>query len=105
MYRCISTAVDELEQELIDDSRKEILTYEKKSNDVRLTYLFDRIWFTEICREMKTMTAEKMQELLNQSSKWNHQVKQLLPMISRVIKRREINPPQVCPLSRMKHQT
>lgn len=91
MYRCISTAVDELEQELSDDNRKEILTYEKQSNDIRLTYLFDRIWYTDICRQIKQITNEKLQEFLNQKSKWNDQVKQLLANVSRVIKRKEIN--------------
>ena len=99
MYRCISTAIDELEQELIDDTRKEILTYEKQSNDSRLTYLFDRIWYNDICGQIKQIVNEKLQEFVNQKSKWNEQVKQLLSNISRVIKKKELNPSEVCLIS------
>lgn len=95
LYRCISTAVDELEQESIDDTRKEILIYEKQSNEKRLNYLFDRIWYGDICEQIKQISNEKLQEFVNQKSKWNDHVKQLLSNISRVIKKKELNPSEV----------
>jgi hypothetical protein len=88
-------AVDELEQELIDDTRKELLTYEKQSNDKHLTYLFDRIWYTEICNQIKQISNEKIQEFLTNKSKWDDRVKQILSIISRILKKKEINPSEV----------
>ena len=88
-------AVDELEQELIDDTKKELLTYEKQSNDKHLTYLFDRIWYKEICNQIKQIPNEKLQEFIANKSKWNDQVKQILSLISRIIKKKEINPSEV----------
>ena len=95
MYRFVSLAVDELEQELINDSRKELLTYEKQSNEMRLNYLFDRIWYMDICEQLKQFSTEKIQEFVNNKSKWNDQVKQMLSTISRIIKKKEINPSEV----------
>jgi hypothetical protein len=88
-------AVDELEQELIDDTRKEFLTYEKQSNDMRLTYLFDRIWYMDICNQIKHISHEKIQEFIADKSKWDARIKQILSTISRIIKRKEINPSEV----------
>jgi len=95
MYRCIYMAVDELEQELIHDIKKEYLTYEKQSNDMRLNYLFDRIWYMDICNRIKQFSNDKIQEFINNKSKWNDQIKEILSVISRIIKRKEINPSDV----------
>jgi site-specific DNA-adenine methylase len=91
MYRCIYTAVEELEQELIDDTTKRLLDYEKQSDDMRLKYLFDRIWYTDLCNKMKQISLE----FLTDKSKWNDQTKEILSNISRIIKRKEINPSDV----------
>ncbi|CAF4551796.1 unnamed protein product [Rotaria sp. Silwood1] len=92
MYRCIYTAVDELEQELIDDTTKKFLTYEKKSDDMRLNYLFDRTWYMDVCNKVKQLSSEKIQEFINNKSKWNEQIKQILSIISRLVKQKELNP-------------
>jgi hypothetical protein len=95
MYRCIYMAVDELEQELINDTRKEFLNYEKQSDDMRLNHLFDRIWYMDICNRIKQLSKDKIQEFMNNKSKWNDQIKQILSIISRIIKKKEINPSEV----------
>jgi len=95
MYRCIYMAVDELEQELTNDKRKEYLTYEKQSNDMRLNYLFDRIWYMDTCNRIKQIPNNKIQEFINNKSKWNDQIKQILSTISRIVKRKELNPSDV----------
>jgi K+-sensing histidine kinase KdpD len=95
MYRCIYMAVDELEQELTNDKRKEYLTYEKQSNDMRLNYLFDRIWYMDTCNRIKQIPNDKIQEFINNKSKWNDQIKQILSTISRIVKRKELNPSDV----------
>ncbi|CAF2479079.1 unnamed protein product [Rotaria sp. Silwood2] len=92
MYRCIYMAVDELEQELIDDTTKRFLTYEKQSDEMRLNYLFDRIWYMDTCNKIKQLSSEKIQEFINNKSKWNDQIKQILSLISRVVKQKELNP-------------
>jgi hypothetical protein len=88
-------AVDELEQELTNDKRKEYLTYEKQSNDMRLNYLFDRIWYMDTCNRIKQIPNDKIQEFINNKSKWNDQIKQILSTISRIVKRKELNPSDV----------
>jgi len=88
-------AVDELEQELINDTRKEFLNYEKQSDDMRLNHLFDRIWYMDICNRIKQLSKDKIQEFMNNKSKWNDQIKQILSIISRIIKKKEINPSEV----------
>ncbi len=95
MYRCVYMAVEELEQELIDDTRKEYLSYEKQSNDMRLKYLFDRIWYTDICNRIQQLSKDKIQEFIQNKSKWNDQIKQILSTISRIIKKKELNPSDV----------
>lgn len=97
MYRCISIAIEEFEQELIDDTKKEYLSYEKQSNDMRLNYLFDRIWYGDICEKIKQIPNEKLQEFINNKSKWNEQTKQILATISRIIKKKELNSSDVIP--------
>ncbi|CAF2853599.1 unnamed protein product [Rotaria sp. Silwood2] len=92
MYRCIYMAVDELEQELIDDTTKRFLTYEKQSDEMRLNYLFDRIWYMDTCNKIKQLSSEKIQEFINNKSKWNDQIKQILSLISRLVKQKELNP-------------
>jgi hypothetical protein len=88
-------AVDELEQELIHDTKKNYLTYEKQSNDMRLKYLFDRIWYMDICNRIKQYSNDKIQEFINNKSKWNDQIKEILSVISRIIKKKELNPSDV----------
>jgi hypothetical protein len=95
MYRCIYMAVEEFEQELIDDTKKEELTYEKQSNNRRLNYLFDRIWYKNICQQIGQIPQEKIQELIANKSNWNEQVKQLLSTISRIVQKKELNPSDV----------
>lgn len=95
MYRCISLAVEEFEQEFINDTKKEYLSYEKQSNDKRLNYIFDRIWYIDICQRIKQIPNEKLQEFITNKSQWNDQTKQILSTISRIIKKKEINPSDV----------
>ncbi|CAF3746132.1 unnamed protein product [Rotaria sordida] len=92
MYRCIYMAVDELEQELIDDTTKQFLTYEKQSDEMRLNYLFDRIWYMDICNKIKQLSSDTIHEFINNKSKWNDQIKQILSIISRLVKHKELNP-------------
>jgi hypothetical protein len=91
MYRCIYMAVDELEQELIDDTIKRHLAYEKQSDETRFNYLFDRIWYVDTCNKLKQLSTEKIQEFINNKSKWNEQIKQSLGTISRLVKKKELN--------------
>ena len=95
MYRCLSESVDELEQELIDDSKNEYFDYEKQSTNQRLNYLFDRIWYRNLCKQIQTYSTENLQEFVANKSKWNEQTKQLLGLISRIVKKRELNPSDV----------
>ncbi len=88
MYRCIYTAVEELEQELIDDTTKKILNYEKQSDDMRFQYLFDRIWFMDVCNKIKQISTE----FTNNKSTWNEQI---LSIISKIVKKKELNPSDV----------
>lgn len=95
LYRCLSMSVDELEQELIDDTRKEYFAYEKQSNNQRLNYIFDRIWYMNTCEQIRDYSSEKFQEFISNKSKWNEQAKQLCNTISRLLKKREVNPSDV----------
>ncbi|CAM4762867.1 unnamed protein product [Rotaria magnacalcarata] len=92
MYTCISKSVDELEQELIHDTIKRVLNYEQNSDRKRLTYLFDRTWYTDICDTIKQLSSEKIQEFIDDKTKWNDETKQILSLISRIVKQKELNP-------------
>ncbi|CAF0960589.1 unnamed protein product [Adineta steineri] len=92
MYHYIYKAADVLEQELFEDKTKQLLTYENQSEEMRLNYLFDRIWYKDICNKIKELTKEKIQEFVDNKSKWNTQIKDILSSISHIVKEHEINP-------------
>lgn len=91
MFRYIYLAVDELEQELIDDSKKQVLNYEQQSNDMRLNYLFDRIWYMDTCDRLKQLSADKIQDFTSSKSKWNEPTRQILSIISRVAAQKDMD--------------
>lgn len=95
MYNCIYMAVDELEQELIDDTIKQVLEYEKESDIKHFDHLFDRIWYMDTCRVLKQLPTEKFNEFFNNKSKWNDETKQILSVIGRIVKKKELNPSEV----------
>jgi hypothetical protein len=95
MYDCIHKAVYVLEQELYEDKTKRLFTYENQSEEMRLNYLFDRIWYVDTCNKIKQLPTEKIQEFINNKSKWNDQIQQLLLTISHIVKNRELNPSDV----------
>ncbi len=95
MYDCIYKAVYLLEQELYEDKTKRLFTYENQSEEMRLNYLFDRIWYVDTCNKIKQLPTEKIQEFINNKSKWNDQIQQLLLTISHIVKNRELNPSDV----------
>ena len=102
MYRYLSIAVDELKQEPRDDATKSSLNFEKKSSDMRHKYLFDRLWFTDVCHKIKGIPAEKIQEFIQFKSKWNDQIKQILSTISQLVKKKELNSSEVSHGSKLK---
>ena len=95
MYHCVNQAVDVLGQELYEDKTKRLLSYENQSEEKRLNYLFDRIWYKNICNEIKELSTEKIQEFINNKPKWNDQTKGILSTISHVVKGRDLNPTDV----------
>lgn len=103
MYRYLSIAVDELEQAPNDDANKSSLNFERKSNDMRYKYLFDRLWFTDVCHKIKAIPVEKIQEFVQFKSKWTDQIKQILSTISQLVKKKEINSFEVSHWSKLEN--
>ncbi|UJR33360.1 hypothetical protein I4U23_020808 [Adineta vaga] len=92
MFQCINRSVDLFEQELFYDKSRRLLSYENQSEELRLNYLFDRLWYRDTCNKLKELSSEKIQDFINNQSKWNDQIKQILSSISLIIKEREIKP-------------
>ena len=91
MYRCVDMTVDELEQELMNDTRKSVLDYEKQSDEMHLNYLFDRLWYTDICHRLKHIPAESVKELVRNESQWSNEIKHMLASISLLVQKKELN--------------
>lgn len=90
MYQCLNRTADVLEQELYEDKTRRSLTYEEQSEEGRLNYLFDRIWYRDLCNKIKELAPEKIQEFMSNAPKWSDQIKQLLTTISFVVKERDV---------------
>ncbi|CAF0966176.1 unnamed protein product [Adineta ricciae] len=92
MFQCMNRAVDLLAEELYEDKSQRILNYEKQSEELRLKYLFDRIWYRDVCNKLKEFPSEKLQDFINNKLKSNEQIKPVFSSISQIIKEREIKP-------------
>ena len=95
MFQCMDRAVDLLAEELYEDKSQRILNYEKQSEELRLKYLFDRIWYRDVCSKLKEFPSEKLQDFINNKLKSNEQIKPVFSSISHIIKEREIKPADV----------
>ena len=91
MYHCVDMTVDALEQELMNDTRQIILDYEKQSDEMHLNYLFDRLWYMDICQRLKQLAADSVKDLAQNESKWGDEIKRMLTSISLLVQKKELS--------------
>lgn len=91
MNRCLSMAVDRLEQDLMLKQTKKYFQYEKDSAEKRTKFLFDRMYFKNISHKIKNIPNEKFNEFIQHKVKWNDQIKQLFVVLSQIVENKDLS--------------
>ncbi|CAF0769314.1 unnamed protein product [Didymodactylos carnosus] len=84
LCRLIYFAVYELEEEIVDGTSQRYLYCEQHFDENRIKFLFDRLWYRDLCDRLVTMPLESVREVIDNST-ISDDMKKLLNIIGNLV--------------------